>query len=597
MPERTGIPLAHWPPQDLASWERATSAAGFFDEDGRAAAWRPRTRTQAQYAYSRWLAHVSGHDPRSLTRPAAERASQEAMATYVGALKERGLRDMSIAAELNHVALALSAIAPKSDWAWLRAMYYHWSKTAAPREKRQKLVDPNRLITLGLELIARSATMKNRLAKATTYRDGLMIALLASRPLRRRNFAELEVDSTFVRVGQGFSMAVPAGSAKAGNALEYSTPEFLSSYLHEYLDGLRDLFPGAREHKALWPSAKGGGLTADGIYQVIAKRTQEAFGFAVHPHLFRDIAATAIARSAPVAMSVARDLLGHARLETTNRYYDQSKSLNASRHLGDIISELRLTRPLQLESSEPGLQPPDSKTMYRLNRRRDQIAASLGLDEPAEIDAAVEEISALLARSWLLLSQVDQSPSSAKQRQVLEQVTGTMLSDREFLGRLDNAVVARLGMYVTGGTARLMLHDDRLCEKEMEAARLRALEEIPPKRGRPQQTASLALKQLALGLAVIWAEQTGKVPTRTVKLIPTAEPDLRGAQDDRYVEAGAFHAFVGVVLSVLPAPIRPAPDYVVRVAIAEREASLDPGASRSSPPGLIDEALWLGRPQ
>ena len=595
MPKRLGLPLTEWPTPDLASWQRATNPTAFFSEDGCASEWRPRTRDQALYAYGRWLGHLAKQNPSSLRRPAAERVSQKAVASYVRALQARSLRDMSIAAELNHLALALSAVAPQAEWKWLRALHYRWSKTAIPREKRPKLVDPNRLITLGLTLIERSRTIEDRLAKATAYRDGLMIALLASRPLRRANFAALEVGSTFLRVGLGYTIAVPGSSAKGGEDLEYSTPDFLASHLREYLDRIRDLFPGAQQHQALWPSAKGGGLTGDGMYQLISRRTKEAFGFEIHPHLFRDIAATAIARSAPESMSVARDLLGHARLDTTNRYYDQSKCLNASRRLGTIISELRVIRPLRVDFAQLGIGLPETKTMLRLNCLRDEIAAALGLDEPKEIDAALEDISTVLARSWLLFSQVDQGLSTAKQRQVLRRMTGAELSEREKLGALDHAVVARLGMYVAGGTARLMLHTDPLSAEEVEIARLRALESVPATRGRPQQTASLGLKQLALGLAVIWAETTGKAPTRTVKLIPTREPDLRGAQDDRYVEAGPFHEFVRVVLSVVPRRVRPAVDNVVRLAIAEREAAVRDTGRGTIPLGLIDEATWLGR--
>src|SRR4029079_1046844 len=113
---------------------------------------------------------------------------------------------------------------------------------------------------------------------------------------------------------------------------------------------------------------------------------------------------------------------------------------------------------LRVESPEVCPKLPDLKPMFRLIRRRNDIAASLGLDEPAEIDAVLEEISTLFTRSWLLFSQVDRGHSTAKHLRVLRRMTVDMLSDRHILGTLDNAVVARLGMHVAGGTARLMLH-------------------------------------------------------------------------------------------------------------------------------------------
>ena len=107
----------------------------------------------------------------------------------------------------------------------------------------------------------------------------------------------------------------------------------------------RLLFPKANTTQALWLSSKGGRLGDDALYDVICRRTKQAFGFAIHPHLFRDIAATAIAREAPGSLAVARDLLTHAKFETTQQYYTQARTADAARTHAEVLARLRAAPP------------------------------------------------------------------------------------------------------------------------------------------------------------------------------------------------------------------------------------------------------------
>jgi integrase/recombinase XerD len=63
----------------------------------------------------------------------------------------------------------------------------------------------------------------------------------------------------------------------------------------------------------------------------VCKHTQEAFGVAINPHLFRDAAATTLAIADPENVRVAAPLLGHRTFTTTERYYQQAKSFEAHR--------------------------------------------------------------------------------------------------------------------------------------------------------------------------------------------------------------------------------------------------------------------------
>jgi integrase len=61
----------------------------------------------------------------------------------------------------------------------------------------------------------------------------------------------------------------------------------------------------------------------------------------VNPHLFRDCAATTIARHTPEQVNIASQILGHSKLATTERYYNQSGSASASRQYQTAIATLR----------------------------------------------------------------------------------------------------------------------------------------------------------------------------------------------------------------------------------------------------------------
>ena len=101
------------------------------------------------------------------------------------------------------------------------------------------------------------------------------------------------------------------------------------------------MYPAAAQHDGLWCSTKGGPLTDKAIYRIITDRTRAAFGQPVNPHLFRHCAATTIAVFQPSHIGVARDLLGHSSMATTNAYYNKARSIEASRHYVRVLEQLR----------------------------------------------------------------------------------------------------------------------------------------------------------------------------------------------------------------------------------------------------------------
>jgi integrase/recombinase XerD len=330
---------------DVQAMRYAMSGTGwyvvdFFADDAYASHWRPKTRYQALTAYGRWLAFLARREPDALQREPGTRASPALLAAYIDALSQR-VTAMSVVAEINHLRHALRAVAPALDQAWIAQLQQRWTKQARPREKRSKMIDARRIYAVGVMLMREATSEPDSLKAARDYRDGFLIALLITRPLRRMNLTQLEFGKHVMPEGDGRALVLDHGTTKSGEPLEFRIRDDLVGYLLQYIKVYRPRFPGAGQHSELWPSSKDGRLGAEAIYDLVCRRTRAAFGWEISPHLFRSIAVTTIARDAPDKIGVAGDLLGHANLDTTDRYYKQSRTIDASRHHSRLITALR----------------------------------------------------------------------------------------------------------------------------------------------------------------------------------------------------------------------------------------------------------------
>jgi site-specific recombinase XerD len=182
--------------------------------------------------------------------------------------------------------------------------------------------------------------------RAVAYRDGLMIALLAHRPIRMRNLAALTLGRHLVEEGHMWWLVIRAEETKTGRPYEAPFPEVLLPNWQRYLDthrpvllrGERGCMPAPTD--AVWVSEVGTQLVIGALARRITQHTRAAFGASLPPHWFRDAAATTIAIEAPRHVRDAHLVLGHASLNTTERHYNQARSLEASRRHAALMARL-----------------------------------------------------------------------------------------------------------------------------------------------------------------------------------------------------------------------------------------------------------------
>ena len=231
---------------------------------------------------------------------------------------------------------------PKMDFAWLIEIEQELALVMVPRSKFDRLVLTNRLVEVGLTLIAEAKKhAKSRFDRARGIRDGLMVVILALTQIRLKNFVALEIGSSFKEVDGSWWVSVPAGSTKNRRWIEKRIPNVFNHAIGLYLKEARPiLMKSPRSDNSLWISSRTGRrFTYKNLGTLISKITFRALGVDVSPHLFRTAAASTAAVKLPEFPYLSSALLGQADLSVADKHYKCTTSLNAANVYGDLIQE------------------------------------------------------------------------------------------------------------------------------------------------------------------------------------------------------------------------------------------------------------------
>jgi site-specific recombinase XerD len=340
--------IEDWPAADRAAWQAAREPGDVLDPEGLAADWRPATVRKNMSGYGRWLTWLDLCGVLDRDAEPAGRVTPERIAAYVGDLQARNAPNTVIArlAELRNM---LRVMTPDRDWSWIGKIESKVRRGAQPVRDKQARLQPVRAISaLGLRLIAEAeAGGGAALATALGVRDGLMLALWAARPLRRRNFAALQIDRELRRVNGRWVLIIQDGGTKTGAPYRAAIPEALEPALERYLALHRPMLVQrtGRWHQpagdALWVSKDGSPMTEIAIYFRITKLTHDAFGRPINPHLLRHALATSVADEAPENIFMVPALLGHRSPKTAERHYNQAQSVSAVRRYHEELAQLQ----------------------------------------------------------------------------------------------------------------------------------------------------------------------------------------------------------------------------------------------------------------
>jgi integrase len=353
------LPLVEWPEADGSSWRDALRPAQRLTVGGRAAHLRPSSRAILERNYGYFLRVVSDSGALNRGAAAAAHVTLEGVEAFVERA-ELSRNSVSVASGVEKVRLMAQTLAPERDFGWLKNLEAQLSRRARPREKFSRMVGSEELVEAGLVLMQEARDAKSGSARqARTFRNGLIIALLAVCPVRVGSFASLTLRRSFLRIGDGWWIRLAANETKTGRLDERPVAGFLTSSIDEYLGAYRPRFlctgpiGRAREDGAalreaapematgpLWMAQRGQAMSLVTIKKTITQTTQQTLGVSVNPHLFRACAATTAALHASNHPRLASGLLQHVDPRVTEAQYNRASSMQAAIRYGEILDEM-----------------------------------------------------------------------------------------------------------------------------------------------------------------------------------------------------------------------------------------------------------------
>jgi integrase/recombinase XerD len=270
----------------------------------------------------------------------AERATPEYVQAYVRQL-QREVAPRTVVSTLVGLKVMLKAMAPEANWSWLVDICNALNRRSRPGTAKYRRMRPTE------EIYAAAANELERLARTplwrridrVAFRDTLMVALMALRPLRLTNFSSLKISEDFVLERDTWTIQIPGENVKNGQPLEFTFPDALLPHLDLYLKKVRPSFSRSLGFRQLWLHYRGTPLDVHSVYCRVVLVTKRLLGVAINPHLFRHCAATSLATQSPAAALASGALLGHRSITTTQRYYIRASALDASRTVNAVLQK------------------------------------------------------------------------------------------------------------------------------------------------------------------------------------------------------------------------------------------------------------------
>jgi len=340
-PERRCLRLEDWPEKDRTTWAFAIRSGGILDEAGAGAEWAPATVITREKAYGRYVNFLERTGRLDPEEPVADRVSPERIQPYVETLK-RQVSSYTVWTTTCSLHAAVAAMAPDQDWAWLRVLVNRLhGQTRRSRPLTGRLVAPRVAFRAGLKLMdeAEKSPSLPSILRATRFRDGLMLALQAARPLRSKNLSTIEIGRHLVRHSGGYALRFERFETKNRKVLELSVPDALTVRIDRFIENYRPLLLRDRNCKALWITKEGDPMRSFSVYHRFEDLTLRLFGKRICPHMFRHGLATGIAIDDPEHVRMAADLLGHTTFATTDAHYVMARQLEASRRYRKLVDE------------------------------------------------------------------------------------------------------------------------------------------------------------------------------------------------------------------------------------------------------------------
>ena len=222
------LPVQEWPDADRRAWDDACRPGARFKPGGAASYLAQVSRDDFARRYGAFLGFLQRTGRLESEAAAAAQVTLSNVEAYITELAGR-VRSVTVWNCIYKLRRAAELLAPTADFSWLAEIEKDLALVMEPRSKLDRLVFTGRLVEAGLTLVADAEKFaSNDLARARGVRNGLMIALLALRPIRPKNFAALEIGHTFKLIHGTWWITLPRVSTKTRRPDERRVPAFLN---------------------------------------------------------------------------------------------------------------------------------------------------------------------------------------------------------------------------------------------------------------------------------------------------------------------------------------------------------------------------------
>jgi len=388
----TSLPIADWPKPDREAWDAACHSAVRLIRGGSASHLAERTRNDLQKRYGYFLTFLKE------SRRFDAAASCESLLTpeNVDALVHR-MRNEWSATTLFMTTQKLKQIArhlaPSTNFKWLSDTTRDLRAEDGP-VKRPPVVDASQLLIAGLAFVEEYIEPERPMGmrSALNIRNGLMVAMLASCPIRAKNLTGLTLGRSLHLSNSCWWIDLQGSETKNGRSDTRMIPEFLTPALESYLRKARSFLVTGRDPRdsgrrplarysrfeddlgadqttvgvafqsregaaavaidapnpddsvalgklfgPLWVSRYGRPMTYSSIYDVVTSVTEATIGVAISPHGFRYAVATTAAWMAGNMPHLASGILQHQDRRITDASYIRATSFEAAQQFGKML--------------------------------------------------------------------------------------------------------------------------------------------------------------------------------------------------------------------------------------------------------------------
>jgi integrase len=346
--ERQTLRIDEWPEAERLAWKEACRPSVRLKKGGTGNHLATVSQDDIARRYGRYLGFLKRTGRLDPNAPPASLVTPENVEAYMADFKGK-ISSVTAWNCIYKLRRAAQLLSPKTDFTWLIEIEKDLELLQEPRSKFNRFVYTEQLVKAGLTLVVEAQGDTDReFKRARGIRNGLMLALLALNPVRLKNFAVLEIDTTFKQVKGRWWISVPARSTKTKQRPEERpVATWLNPYVELYLYEARPvLLTGSwdKDTKALWiSSVTRGPMTKQAVGSLITRITQETLGIAISPHLFRTADATTAADAISDMPYFASALLGHTHPRIADEHYKWNSSLNVQNDFAKLILTKYLT--------------------------------------------------------------------------------------------------------------------------------------------------------------------------------------------------------------------------------------------------------------